>query len=320
MKNSDKRKRAIVFYFSVFLFLILFPIILSYSLGYKIDFKKLKVYKTGILYINSRPTGASIYINGKLHTDLTPAQIEEMKPGIYKIEVKREGFYSWERNLVVMPKMVTRADRIVLFPVIKDMKKISECDASEFVVSNKNYIYYLTKSGLFRSAMDGANFRKISSYSNWPEKIIGKRFSPPNDSFLFFTENTLYVAYLNSDVALMRTGEQVMVEELIKSPDPILDAFWYSDAGYIIMVTTKSVEVLELRGDKMRNIVSLYKFAKTPKHLYYDEVNDSLYFTDTPEGSASGNGTYLYRLNLRQKFFDKFMKLLKEVGTTNEEK
>ena len=73
MKNSDKLKRAVAFYLSVLLFFIILPILLSYSLGYRIDYKALKVYKTGIIFINSKPSGASIYINDKLYSNLTPA-------------------------------------------------------------------------------------------------------------------------------------------------------------------------------------------------------------------------------------------------------
>lgn len=319
MKKSDRRKRAAAFYLSALLFLILLPIILSYALGYKIDFIKFKIYKTGIIYVNSRPTGASIYLNGKLHTDLTPAQIEELKPGTYKLEVKRDGFYSWERELIVKPNMVTRADSIVLFPVIKDMKRVAECAAPEFVISDKKYIYYMSKTGLFRSTMDGSGLKKLSSYSDWPEGIIGKRVSAGDESMIYFTAHDLYVVYLNPSTAFAHTDAEAKIEEIIKTPDQILDAFWYSGAGYIILVTTKSVEVIELRGEKTRNIISLYKFTRAPKCIFYDEVNDSLYFTDSAETQKYGDDMYLYRLDLRQKFFDKFMKLL--VGKSdNEEK
>ncbi|MEI6863619.1 MAG: PEGA domain-containing protein [Candidatus Omnitrophota bacterium] len=93
MKNIDKIMRAIAFYVSLAAFFALLPIVLSYALGYKIDYKKLKIYKTGIIYVSSHPAGASVYINGKLHSDITPMKIEDVKPGTYKVEVRRDGFY-----------------------------------------------------------------------------------------------------------------------------------------------------------------------------------------------------------------------------------
>jgi len=310
MKKSDKTKRMIAFYFSAGLYLILLPVLLSYSLGYKIDFKKIKVYKTGIIYISSNPAGAEIYINGKRYNDLTPAQIEEMKPGAYKIEVKREGFYSWEKDVVVRPNMVTRADRIILFPVIQQTKMLVKRDVSDFVVSDKRYVYYMTKTGLLKSNMDGTGLKRLSFYSNWPSGIIGKRFSRDAGKFLYFNEKTLWAVYLNLDKDITEGGESAQVEEIVTTDEPIVDVFWYSGASYIIVVTEKYINVVELKGGGKRNIASLYKFNARPKRLYYDSDNDSIYFTDIGRDADSMEGTYLYRLDLRQTFFDKFMKLL----------
>ena len=104
----------------------------------------------GILSLRSAPSGASIYINGKLRQEITPARIEELKPGAYKIEVKREGFYPWEGELVVRPNMVTKADRIILFPVTRDIKRFSDREVLDFAVSDKDEIYYFTDYGLLK--------------------------------------------------------------------------------------------------------------------------------------------------------------------------
>ena len=61
-----------------------------------------------MIYVASHPAGANVFINGRLHGDLTPTRIEELKPGAYKIEVRREGFYPWEREMEVRPNMVTK--------------------------------------------------------------------------------------------------------------------------------------------------------------------------------------------------------------------
>jgi hypothetical protein len=95
MRINDKIKRKIAFYFSLGLFFISLPILLSYSLGYHIDYNNLKIYKTGIIYVNSRPSGAVVFINGRKCADQTPARIEELKPASYRIGVRKDGFYPW---------------------------------------------------------------------------------------------------------------------------------------------------------------------------------------------------------------------------------
>ncbi|MCX5686014.1 MAG: PEGA domain-containing protein [Candidatus Omnitrophica bacterium] len=323
MPRSDRILRFIAFYLSVLIFFITLPILLSYSLGYKIDYRNFKIYKTGIIYLSSHPSGASVYVNGRLYKDFTPAQIEELKPGSYKIEVKREGFYPWEGELAVRPNMVTKADRIELFPVTREMKRLSDREISDFAVSDRGYVYYFTKSGLFRTGMDKSPPRKISSFSNWPDRITGKKFSPDSGKLLYFNENAVTLVNLNPDKFMAKVGEGASVEEIFKSPDPIMDVFWYPGLNYIVVVTEKDIKAVELRGGATRNIASLYKFAAKPQSLFYDENSDSLYFTDIKiEPGLMNRERYLYRLDLRQTFLDSLRELLlkKETVTENEKR
>ena len=310
MKTGDKIRRAIAFYFSAALFCALLPIVLSYALGYQIDYRNLKIYKTGILYVESRPAGALIYLNGNKQADITPAQIEELKPGAYRVVVSREGFYPWEKEVTVRPNMVTKADRIVLFPVTQEMKKMGERGVIDFAVSGNGYVYYMKKSGLYRSAMDGGSMKRLSTYSDWPDRIIGKRFSPAQDKFLYFDDRKVWVVRFDYGRKAQDTGEESSVEEVFAGQDPITDVFWYPGAGYIIVVTEKGIEAAELRSSGARNVVSLYKFTARPQGLYYDESSGALCFTDMGTGKDFSQSRYLYRIDLKQKFFDQLFNML----------
>ncbi len=320
MKNSDKVKRAAAFYVSVTVFIILLPIVLSYSLGYRIDYMASRIYKTGIIFIDSNPAGAAVYVNGKEHPNLTPARIEELKPGTYKIEVRREGFYPWEKDLVVRPNMVTKADRIVLFPLTQDMKKVNDLEVSDFAMSDKGFIFYLTPSGLFRSSPDGSVLRRLSKYSSWPKRLIAKKFSPDYQKLLFFNDRTIGVINLTSEGPRSPIIDEARVDEILTSQDPVVDAFWHSASNYIIVVTKRDIKVVELRGGGTRNIVSLYKFRVEPESVFYDSSSDLLYFTDMKRGPDQRESRQLYRLDLRQKFFESLMKLIlrKEIESGDE--
>ncbi|MFH1189301.1 MAG: PEGA domain-containing protein [Candidatus Omnitrophota bacterium] len=310
MSPKDRIMRAIAFYFSVALFCVLLPVILSYALGYKIDYHNLKIYKTGILYVASRPAGATIYLNGVMRKDLTPARIEELRPGNYKVEVCKDGFYPWEKEMTVRPNMVTKEERIVLFSVTQEMKTVSQGDIRDFLVSDDNYIYYMRRSGLFRSDMGGTDVKKLSGYGDWPDGIIGKRFSSDGNKFLFFSKSKLGVVHLQPG--------GVEVDEVFIGDDPIMDAFWYPGAGYIIAITHEDIKVVELSGAGTRNIVSLYKFNSKPRNVRYDEQSGSLYFIDTRIGEYSAESNYLYRLDLKESFFDNIMQLLVKKEPDNE--
>ncbi len=307
MNKADTIIRHIAFYFSLALYFILLPIILSYSLGYHIDFHKFKIYKTGIMALKSTPSGASIYINSKLHPDLTPARIEELRPGTYSVEVKRKGFYPWQKDLTVRPNMVTRAENVVLFPVLQEMSKITALETVNFAIpDNKNQIYHMTKSGFYRSGMDGANLKKLSNYSDWPDIISGKKFSPDGRKILYFNENAIWVIYLISHDQ-DKAGESAQVEEVLKNQRQIRDVFWHSGSNYLVFTAGREINVVELGRQMEETIVILHRCARPPRGLYYDEYNDSLYFNDSQDGKDR-----VWRLNLREKFFEKLLQRVKK--------
>ncbi|MDP3730325.1 MAG: PEGA domain-containing protein [Candidatus Omnitrophota bacterium] len=307
MNKSDAVIRHIAFFFSLALYLTLLPIILSYSLGYHIDFHKLVIYKTGILSLRSTPSGASIYVNGKLYPDITPARIEELRPGTYSIEVRREGLFPWQKDLAVRPNMVTRAENILLFPTLQVTEKVGDREADNFFIpDDRSQIYYMTKAGLYGSNIDGTNPKKLSSYSGWPSGILGKKLSPDGKKILYFNENGIWIIYLNG-LRLIKSEDIAEVEEVLKSPDTIKDVFWHSGSNHIIFAAGRDINVLEIGKGGGKNIVTLNKCSRQPQGVYYDVYNDSLYFNDSPGGKSK-----LYRLDLREKFFGKFMERIKK--------
>jgi hypothetical protein len=111
----------------ILIFLIGTPIISLYASGYKLG-NGFKVEKTGILILNSKPTGAKIYIDGKVQKDffkqfyspensyvLTPAKIKDVLPGEYKIRISLDGYWDWEKKLEVKPGQSTYAETVNLF-------------------------------------------------------------------------------------------------------------------------------------------------------------------------------------------------------------
>jgi len=307
VNKSDSMIRYVAFFFSLALYLTLLPIILSYSLGYHIDFHKFAIYKTGILSIKSTPSGASIYINGKLRPDITPARIEELRPGTYSIEVKRDGLFPWQKDLAVRSNMVTRAENILLFPTLQVTEKVSDRETDDFFIpDDRSQVYYMAKSGLYKSNIDGTNPKKLSPYSQWPSYIVGKKLSPDGKKLLYFNENGIWIIYL-SGLRLTKDSDVAEVEEVLKGPDIIKDVFWHSGSNHIIFVAGRDIDVLEIGKGGAKNIVTLNKCRRQPQGLYYDAYNDSLYFNDSPTGKSS-----LYRIDLREKFFGKLMERIKK--------
>lgn len=115
-----KRKQIFLLFFFIFLFIILAPFIILYSMGFVFDFSQKKFIQTGAFYIKVYPKKCKVYLNGKFikRTDpfLGTAVIKNLKPGSYLLEVKKEGFNSWKKKLEIKENIITKAENIFLFP------------------------------------------------------------------------------------------------------------------------------------------------------------------------------------------------------------
>ncbi len=120
----SKNTRTILFLICLILFLLTSPLVILYSQGYRFDLSPpdggIKITQTGGLFIRAEPRQADIYINNDLvkRTDFFfgSALIENLLPKRYKIEVKKENYLSWEKNLEIKEREVTEVKNIILFP------------------------------------------------------------------------------------------------------------------------------------------------------------------------------------------------------------
>lgn len=115
-----KKSRGILFLFLLFLFILIAPVAILYSQGYRFDFPAGKIVQTGGFYFKVSPRNAQIFINEnfKKKTDFLfgAAFLENLSPQKYKIEIKKDGFYGWNKNLEIKEKQVTEAKNVLLIP------------------------------------------------------------------------------------------------------------------------------------------------------------------------------------------------------------
>jgi len=119
-----KKTRTTVFLICLLAFVLIAPAAVLYSQGYRIDFNPpaggIKISRTGGLFLKVVPKQAEVFLDGKLSkkTDFFFGSvfIENLLPQKYKVEVKKEGYHSWEKTLEVKEKEVTEAKNVVLFP------------------------------------------------------------------------------------------------------------------------------------------------------------------------------------------------------------
>lgn len=103
-----------------------------YARGYRLNFKTFKFQPNGILVLKSEPDGASVYINGELKA-ATNANLS-IAPGIYDIEVKKDGYFSWYKRLTIEKEIVTQAT-ISLFKNVPSLSPITLSGATNALMS-----------------------------------------------------------------------------------------------------------------------------------------------------------------------------------------
>jgi len=104
----------------VLLFFLGCPGAIFYSRGYRFDFETRKIVKTGGFSFRTSPKSCEIYLNGKLKkkTDflLGESFIKNLIPKKYDVNIKKAGYFPWEKTLEIREGFVTEAKNIILFP------------------------------------------------------------------------------------------------------------------------------------------------------------------------------------------------------------
>lgn len=77
-----------------------------YARGYRFNSKALVFEPRGILVVKSDPTGAQVLINGNQKA-ITDASLN-LVPGVYDVEIRRDGFLTWSKRLTIEKEVVTQ--------------------------------------------------------------------------------------------------------------------------------------------------------------------------------------------------------------------
>ncbi len=129
--------RRIIFYLFVLLFIAVGTAVVSYSQGWRFDFKTGRFEKTGGIYLKIEPSDAVIDLDSKQVKNQSSifqsgTLISDLTKGKYAVEISKDGYYSWEKNIDVEPGAASVFDKIILLPR-DNAKKIDEA-ADNFVI------------------------------------------------------------------------------------------------------------------------------------------------------------------------------------------
>jgi len=155
------KARRILFFIFLAVFIPSSAGIITYSQGWRFNFETFTVQKTGAIYIETQPKEVLIKIGPKSFADESGiiqkgTLITDLLPKNYQIEIQRNGYFPYYKNITVKPSLVAEAVEIILIPTnLKSELKISNnlkgekfidfgADASKIIIKNsKNNLYYI---------------------------------------------------------------------------------------------------------------------------------------------------------------------------------
>src|SRR4051812_44926783 len=109
--------RLIVGYILIAIAIALGTIVLVYSAyGYGVNTKTGDVVQNGLLFVDSKPGGAAIYLNNKSIHQTTSARLV-LPSSDYDLLLKKNGYRPWERKFTLDEHTISRYFYPFLFPV-----------------------------------------------------------------------------------------------------------------------------------------------------------------------------------------------------------
>ena len=196
-----KNGRLIFLIFITLLFGFIAFLIIPYSQGYGFDFEQKKFIKTGGFYIRVDNPPAEIYLNNKLIKKVTLLSnsilIKNLLPKKYKIEVKKNGYFTWLKNLEIKEKEVTEIKGLFL------IKSSPQFEISAKNLKEENLKDYLKNT--LREETNKAEFFRLenSVLFKGPEPILNevRTFTISKDNLIWLSKSSfLFLSDLNGKI------------------------------------------------------------------------------------------------------------------------
>ncbi|MFA6216716.1 MAG: PEGA domain-containing protein [Candidatus Omnitrophota bacterium] len=308
--SGEQKIRSALYYLSVFIFLVGLPFIISFALGYKFDRRSFKFTKTGLILIKTQPSGASVFFDNMLLGDKTPVTINELLPGTYAIRMELSGHYPYFSNVTVEEGKVTRLEKVILFPLRADVKKLNKEVVTYFFIDEpKGAVYYVNddERSVYKSDMDGTHFDKIADFQAIFPVPKKWKHSPDREKLLYYNTNQIGIVTVSAGDKLLSGQEQPFI--INYAPGGIIEAYWHSDSYHIVLVTYSKIEIVEAKTNSIP--VPIINLNKRNTSSFYDLRADTVYFLDSQKANDGLFYDNVYKLELNAKLypFQEFMKL-----------
>jgi hypothetical protein len=270
---------------------------------------------TGLLAANSFPSGAQVYLDGKLATATDDTL--SLAPGEYTVTISKEGYLPWEKNLILQKELVSQTNATLFRSVASltpltlngaanitpspDGQKIAYVVATASATA-KNGLYILdTTSNTFTLQRDPRQISKLPPTFNLVEATL--LWSPNSQEILVHTEDTqglpsnylLNISTINDFDALPDVTARLSVilsewEEEIVLRETKQFALLPSE---LQLIATQSASNIYFSPNEQRFLYTATASATIPENLLPKPVSPN---TQPEDRNLQPNHLYVYDL------------------------
>lgn len=293
MQSTSKR---IFFWTLTVIFLVITPVVIFYSLGYRFNPQRGIFVFTGSLTIKSNPLNAEVYVDGQIKNKSlnrlnNTYHIGGLKPGEHLIEVKSDGYSTWSKKITASSGTSTEFWNVVL--VRNDYAKANYSsdgiDKFFFDPGKKLIAYTLNnKEKLSVSVLDLNNNESIdvfssNAYSFTNDKKENIEWSPQSKKIIIPAIKDEKKNYFIVDV---KTKETIDLKE-IAGAENIEKVRWDKDnKNFIYYISNGNLYYLNTLNPEEKKIVAenIASYDLSSSFVYYFQLPSGIVYRTNYNG------------------------------------
>ncbi len=154
-----KRRRQLLLALFLASFVIITPLLVLYTVGYRYDWRSGLIKEIGALSVDALPSDAMVFLNNQKINEKIPVRLKNIAPNSYHLLITKPGYYDWSRDITIKSKQTVYIKDVTL--IKKAAPSLVLPDAERFISASTDgeYFVYTTPDHALRlhSTASGAD-------------------------------------------------------------------------------------------------------------------------------------------------------------------